>query len=210
MTTICTPIISLDLETTGLDPSKHAPWEIAWRTAIHYENEDVRRLYTVDAHQAFLPVDTAACDPVGLEVGGFWARYNPPPAPWCEVQRRLLASLEGLIDTSRSLWSSANRNVYPTPSAVMNVHLVGAVPQFDHRMLERWLGWSHRHWHYHLIDVETLIAGKFGIRPPFDTAELTRVALGEWDDSHKHEAAADVEWNLAMYAAAYDLTITNL
>lgn len=26
--------------------------------------------------------------------------------------------------------------------------------------------------------------------------------------SHKHEAAADVRWNLAMYAAAYDLTIT--
>ncbi len=206
--TVCTPIISLDLETTGLDPSRHAPWEIAWRTAIHYEHEDERRLYVLDGHRSFLDVGNAACDPVGLDVGGFWSRYVEAPQPWNRVQRRLLDSLEHLIDSSRALWTAANQSVYPIPSAAMNVHLVGAVPQFDHRMLERWLGWSHRHWHYHLIDVETLVAGKFGIRPPYNTDELTRAALGDWDDSHKHEAAADVRWNLAMYAAAYDLTIT--
>lgn len=216
--TVCTPIISLDLETTGLDPSRHAPWEIAWRTAIHAEHNGQRRLHILDAHEAFLDVDSAACDPIGLDVGGFWRRYpqeqsRPAPKPWWEVQRRLLATLDSAVTVARSMWDSVALD--PTPanaseraSACRDVHFVGAVPQFDHRMLERWLGWSHRHWHYHLIDVETLVAGKFGIRPPYNTDELTRAALGDWDDSHKHEAAADVRWNLAMYAAAYDLTIT--
>lgn len=211
--TVCTPIISLDLETTGLDPTKHVPWEIAWTTAIHFEEGSTRELYVTDSCQAFLSgVEGAACDPVGLTVGGFDRRYphanGTGVQPWHVVQRALLAHLDHVVDLAAHRWRETNPNTYPTPGDVYRVHLVGAVPQFDNRMLERWLGWSHSLWHYHLIDVETLIAGRLGIRPPFDTDVMTRLALGDdWDDSRKHEAAADVEWNLALYARAYDLTI---
>lgn len=211
--TICTPIISLDLETTGLDPTKHVPWEIAWTTAIHFEGGTQRELHIYDSYQAFLAgVDDAACDPVGLDVGGFHRRYpqstNTGIRPWHAVQQALVAHLDQVVDAAAHRWREANPNTYPTSADVYRVHLVGAVPQFDNRMLERWLGWSHSLWHYHLIDVETLIAGRLGIRPPFDTDEMTRLALGDdWNDSRKHEAAADVEWNLALYARAYDLAI---
>ena len=206
--TVCTPIISLDLETTGLDPAKHAPWEIAWKTAIHYEDGDDRRLIIRDAMRAMLDVSTAAADPRGLEVGRFWERYDHRELlSWPLVQFHLIRQIEALKDATMKLWRSVNARAFPVPQQCYTVHLVGAVPQFDNRMLERWIGWSHGLWHYHLIDVETLVAGKLGIRPPYDTDELTRRALGEWDDSHKHEAMADVEWDLALYASAYDLTI---
>lgn len=209
--TVCTPIISLDLETTGLDPSRHAPWEIAWQTAIHYEEGDDRLLIRQRTWRAFLDVSSAAADPQGLAVGRFWDRYDGVfTETWASIQRRLIADIEAAKDGAAALWRADNQRTFPVPGQCYQVHLVGAVPQFDNRMLERWIGWSHGLWHYHLIDVETLVAGKLGIRPPFDTDELTRRALGDdWDDSHKHEAAADVAWNLALYAAAYDLTITD-
>ena len=207
--TVCTPIISLDLETTGLDPARHAPWEIAWKTAIHYEDGDDRRLILQRRGRFLLDVANAPADPRGLEVGGFWQRYSQKKVePWPAVQASLIADIEGLKDATMRLWRSVNARAFPVPQQCFTVHLVGAVPQFDHRMLERWVGWLNGLWHYHLIDVETLVAGKLGIRPPYDTDELTRRALGDdWDDSHKHEAMADVDWNLALYASAYDLTI---
>jgi hypothetical protein len=191
------PIISLDTETTGLEPAIHAPWEIAWTTAIH---DTAERTVTLMRRREFtlnLPSDVRT-DPVGLEIGRFAERWSPGLDGWQMVEW-LRVDVDELRDES---FLSADE----APAAV---HFVGAVPQFDHRMLERWLGWSHRLWHYHLIDVETLCAGRFGMTPPFDTVELTQLVLPGWDDSEKHTAAGDVRWNLAMYAAAYDAEVVD-
>jgi hypothetical protein len=60
-------IVYLDCETTGLDPTVHEPWEIA---------------YAVDdgpIHSTFLPLHRfGAANPDALRVGGFHDRYKNP------------------------------------------------------------------------------------------------------------------------------------
>lgn len=61
-------LIFIDLETTGLDPSRHAVWEIAWAD----EDSDVTSF--------MVPLDFAGCDradPEALRIGDFDARYRP-------------------------------------------------------------------------------------------------------------------------------------
>lgn len=190
------PLISLDLETTGLEPGRHAPWEIAWFTAMH--RTDRAELIIADTAQAFLFFD-AACDPAALEISRFWERYPHDASAsthWAVVQARLRNHLAVLRTRA-------------TPD--VPVHLVGTCPQFDHRMLERWLGWNHDLWHYHLIDVETLLAGSHNLPPPYSTEQLTQIMEERldlrWDRANQHEAGRDALWNLHLYAAAYGLRI---
>lgn len=208
-----TPIISLDLETTGLDPSIHGPWEIAWATALHYPT--IREIHVVNRQSWFVSLNgTEALDPIGLAIGGFMERYADPSAhgrrlPWWGIQHQLFEDLAqlrtaGMLDQPYLDGHSDKRVELPA------THLIGACPQFDHRMLERWLGWAHRHWHHHLIDVETLMAGKHEMAPPYNTAEMTRLALGDHPTNpwgRKHEALGDVRWNLELYAHVYDAAL---
>lgn len=200
------PIISLDLETTGLDPDRHGPWEIAWATCLH--DTDRRELRMLSRARYFVSLNgTEQLDPVALRIGGFMDRYAHPSShgkrlPWWAIQHQLLDHLTALNETAAE---PLDDGVHTPPT-----HLVGAVPQFDHRMLERWLGWNHRHWHYHLIDVETLSAGWLGIAPPFNTNDMTIRMLGpNWSNpwGAQHEALADVRWNLELYAKAMSVQL---
>ena len=94
-----TPIISLDLETTGLEPSIHGPWEIAWATALHDVEDGT---VTVLARQRwFVSLNgTEQLDPVALRIGGF-DRYTGLEAagyrlPWWAIQGLLFADLDTL------------------------------------------------------------------------------------------------------------------
>jgi oligoribonuclease (3'-5' exoribonuclease) len=198
------PIISLDLETTGLEPGKHVPWEIAWTTALHRYDDDGDHLIVHNERSFFLTLSQdAVIDPVALKVGGFMERYASATTPrlqWWAVQSELLADIAAIRLAAEN---GNGDNVNPA------THFIGAVPQFDHAMLANWLSWSHRHWHYHLIDVETLAAGHLGIRAPIDTDVLTERLLPGYDSSRKHQAAADVAWNLALYAAVYSAEIVD-
>lgn len=202
-----TPIISLDLETTGLEPDHHGPWEIAWATALHDVEDGT---VTVLGRQSWFVSLTGRerLDPAALRIGGF-DRYTSIEAagrrlPWWAIQGLLFSDLDVLRAAAKESMPYENGHDdtrVPAPP----VHLIGACPQFDHRMLERWLGWAHRHWHYHLIDVETLIAGKHGWAPPYNTETMTLFACGpDWENpwGRKHHALADVRWNLELYAHA--------
>ena len=187
------PLISLDTETTGLDPARHAPWEIGWVTAVH--DTTARTIRPISGRSFFLPIpDDAAVDPYALEVGRFAARYDRENVtPWYGVLGELTADLDGLHDAA----ASAKRE---------QAILLGMVPQFDHRMLERWLGWDHRLWHYHLVDVETLAAGKLGLHPPYSSTEILDWALGtrgrsEFEGSLRHTALGDAAVTLEVYAS---------
>jgi hypothetical protein len=113
-----TPLIFLDCETTGLCPDIHAPWEIAWQTAIH----DGNRLVQVAGYRAVieLSADTiAVADDAALKIGRFEQRYqNPQPSG--EVLSWLQA------DIARVMLRAGTHRV---------PHLVGAVPSFDHAMM---------------------------------------------------------------------------
>lgn len=189
-----TPLIFLDTETTGLCPDIHMPWEIAWQTAIH----DGSTLTPVAAYRAVIELSyDAQCnaDDEALKVGRFEQRYqNPQPSG--EVLSWLQA------DIARVMLRAGTHRV---------PHLVGAVPSFDHAMMcvnhIGWPGFGEGLWHYHLIDVETLAAGKLGIAPPYTSSDLTSALGVTVDDDKIHTAAGDVEWALKMYAAVYDLEI---
>lgn len=189
------PLITLDLETTGLDPTRHAPWEIAWVTALHDTEVSTLTIDRSRSRMLRLPVDFQF-DPMAFRINRYPQRY-----PQASKHDPIVVLTEMVADIGSIAASGA-----PAP-----VHLLGAVPQFDHRMLERWMGWVHGGWHYHLIDVETLLAGSLHMPPPYNTNALT-IAMAEilgieWDSSHMHEAMHDCRWNLHLYAAAYGLRI---
>lgn len=63
-------------------------------------------------------------------------------------------------------------------------------------------------WHYHLIDVEVLAAGKLGVAPPYKSDELAAQFGIVANEDAKHTAAGDVDWTMRLYAAIYGLEIT--
>lgn len=63
MTTLC----YVDVESTGLDPRIHQPYEVAWWR----EDED-------DAHGMWLPHSLEYADPNALAIGNYWERMGGP------------------------------------------------------------------------------------------------------------------------------------
>lgn len=194
-----TPLIFADCETTGLCPDIHVPWEIAWTTAVHRDGVlelNASRVFYVELTERQLRL----ASPAALDIGRFHQRYGVG-----QGQRPI-----GYLDVVMILQAdtfNVSRQVEGEPLP----HLVGAVPSFDHNMLcHQWLGWpdfGEGLWHYHLIDVETLAAGKLNLPPPYSSSELT-AALGiQVDESTKHTAAGDCNWAIQMYAAVYDLEV---
>lgn len=85
-------------------------------------------------------------------------------------------------------------------------HLVGAVPSFDAAFLTRLLRQSGLQpaWHYHLVDVEALAAGKLGIEPPWDTRKLAAaLGIAELPADVVHTALGDARWAKAIYEAVF-------
>jgi len=84
-------------------------------------------------------------------------------------------------------------------------HLVGAVPSFDAIWLEQFLleNALRADWHYHLVDVEALAAGRLGIAPPWDSDAISALlGLQRMDFGARHTAIGDARWARAMYLAA--------
>lgn len=84
-------------------------------------------------------------------------------------------------------------------------HIVGAVPSFDTIRLERLFrrfGFAPA-WHYHLVDVEALAAGKLGIAPPWDSEKLSR-KLGI-EPTERHTALGDARWAKVIYETVLGL-----
>jgi hypothetical protein len=190
-----TPLIFLDTETTGLRPDIHTPWEIAWVTALH----DGGSLEVI--HRRTMMVDISAtrldeADNVALDIGRFAERWtDADKIPQDLILRQMRADLGVLRQKTGQI-----------------AHLVAAVPSFDHAMIcNNWTGWpgfGEGLWHYHLIDVEILAAGRLGVEPPYSSSDLTAAMNVTVDEASKHTAMGDVEWAMALYAAVYDLEVT--
>ena len=80
-------------------------------------------------------------------------------------------------------------------------HVVGAVPNFDTERIAIQLASFNLKpfWHYHLIDVENLIAGRLAIAPPWDSDELSRKIGVDPDRFERHTALGDAMWAREIY-----------
>jgi hypothetical protein len=196
-----------DTETTGLDPERHQVWEVA---VIVDGTEHVWQQYLWQPSQA--EPDWSGVDPWVLDNTGIRERYDHASAvTWQETALNLRDLVTGR-------------------------HLVGACPWFDSERLHRiWLryagmwrpdepgapGRAHP-WHYHLIDVETLIVGYVqseeqgwgltdDLEPtrlddvhhdfPWDSEDLSRWVGVEPNDFDRHTALGDARWAKACFEA---------
>jgi DNA polymerase III epsilon subunit-like protein len=201
----------IDTETTGLDPDKHAIWEVALITPNGSE------------HVWQFPVDEIASDPFALNIGRYWDRrwgtdndvkyhdavYNAHD----RAARRKNFPDEGLAIQPTADWCRYFRDL------TAGCHLAGAVVSFDEERLRRLLhkfGVLHR-WHYHLIDVEALTAGylagcsvssRAAIKatgmpvphePPWNSDALSEALGVDPDDFDRHTALGDARWARAIY-----------
>ena len=79
--------------------------------------------------------------------------------------------------------------------------IVGAVPDFDARHLARFLR-QHQQagtWHYHLVDVETLAAGRLRRPPPWNFDSLLAEFGLAYDETERHTALGDARMVRDLY-----------
>lgn len=169
----------VDTETLGLDPDRHAIWEVG--LILSDGTHDSELLWQIHLSDAQI----AHGDPVGMKIGRFKDRYKGQAATDVrEFLSRFLNYTEGC-------------------------HLVGAVPSFDEERLRRLaiLHGFWPKWHYHLIDVEAMAVGALaqrGITPPLpwksdDLTALLGVEPVSAED--RHTALGDARWAKRIYDA---------
>lgn len=85
------------------------------------------------------------------------------------------------------------------------IHLVGNVTSFDEERLRKLLRmWRQTPmWHYHVVCVENLIAGRMGIQPPWKSKELSEM-MGVPVPEDQHGALPDARWARDMYDAVFN------
>jgi DNA polymerase III epsilon subunit-like protein len=178
-------VIFVDCETTGLDHNQHEMWEVA----LIDGQTGTSVIYYLDAIKAHAERHTKP-DPGAFRVNRFYERVE---------QIRLERG-------GKDFWNDPEVTAREIAVLTSRKHLVGACVDFDAGFLRTFLA---RYtlapaWHYHLIDVEALAAGKLGLLPPWKSIDLCR-ALGVEtpDEKHAHTAMADALCAKATYEAIY-------
>lgn len=161
--------VFLDSETTSLDRRTRQIWDLAY--IVRAEGEQDRE------EQFFFNVSLKDADPMSLKIGGYYDRH---PEPYSEYGGFLFQETEVLKKVAEDLRDAT---------------IVGAVPSFDEETLAKEL-WSALHlqptWHYHLIDIETLVAGRLGLAPPWNYDRIIEAAgLPPIKDEDRHTAIGD-------------------
>lgn len=197
--------VFIDTETTGLDPDRHAIWEVALITPDGNE------------HVWQFPVDEMSADPFALDIGRYWDRRwsddNDVPVLTAiygaheRRSRRKNFPDEGRAIRPSRVWAQHFRDL------TAGCHLAGAVVSFDEerlRRLLRSLGVLPR-WHYHLIDVEALAVGYLMREPvragfdgsmlPWKSDELSAELDVTVSEEDRHTALGDAKWAMRVYDA---------
>lgn len=125
-----------------------------------------------------LPINPGNASEQALETNGYYARRNE----LLEIQHTREEAAEIVRDALQGHVFIANN------------------PSFDAAFLSRLLrdfGYGPS-WHYHLVDIKSLVAGYFGVAPPWNTAKIAELANVPLP-ADAHTALADAQWNLAVY-----------
>jgi hypothetical protein len=176
-----------DVETTGLDVRRHECWEVGAIVRTFSEGVDDKDYEDVE-HHWFLPINLDKADLIALNIGRYFERH-----PW------------GAFATAKTSKDVANETAFAREfmQLSMGAHIVGAVPNFDTEFLKPILYRNNciPAWHYHLICVENLVAGRLGIHPPWKSSDLSDLMGIKVNEEDKHTALGDARWARDMYDA---------
>lgn len=173
----------VDLETTGLDPEVHEPWEVALKTFVL--DPEAGTLDRRDTYTAFPVHSLATASSDALRLTSYYDR----------------------VRRDDTVFTATEEVAHEVAVRTAGHHLVGAVPSFDAAFLNRMLrdnGLAPA-WHYHLMDVEAIAVGATGWRGPWKSDDLSKRLGVDPERFPRHTAMGDVDWAVAMFAAALSL-----
>lgn len=175
-----TTLVFLDAETTSLRPDRRA-WEIAF-ILRKPDQPDEEHTWFIDERD----LDLAGADLGSLRIGQFHDRHP------------------GYGDTTSDTISERDA-LELLEADTRGATIVGAVPNFDtevlgNRMRAQGLCPS---WHYHLVDVETLAAGRLRLQPPWDFDYLLDAFELKYNEADRHTALGDARMVRDLYDAVY-------
>lgn len=183
-------LVSLDLETTGLDPRIHVPYEVGMIHRDLSEGGEVERVFWLD----LTPEEIAAADPTALAVGDYHQRLG-------EVNPVSRVPVTGRAEFAAHLVSLLDDNA-----------IIGCGPAFDTSMLSAWIAHNGdpslpvRPWHHQLLDVLAFAAGALGEPWPLRKGLSLDSSLKLSPlDGAKHTVLGDCRWNFAVYDASLAL-----
>lgn len=184
----------VDIETLGLDPTRHTLFEIAvaqdWGEPTSFWIEPS-------------PDELSRADSGALRLTDFYARRTKAQdrTSWGEMDDQISGWCHGDVHVN---WGSRSGFAYAL-AAHLTDHIAGNCISFDALRIETWLRYhgTAPRWHYHLVDVEAYAAGVLGLEPPWKSKEISE-ALGVLVPVDQHQAAADVIWSQALYRGAKD------
>jgi hypothetical protein len=216
-------VVFVDTETTSLDRHRRRIWEVG--LIRHEDGQRAELQFFID------PIDLSDADPASLRIGRFYERH-----PWGVK----LSNTEVTAEAYEEMYGHVPMLLSPALAAVKiaewthGAHLIGAVPSFDEESMAALLREHNQapSWHYHLVDIENMMAGfllgevrtwaKVGtvvhggvdgdersaqqLLPPWESVALGQqlgIGISERD---RHTALGDARWAercwLAMYGEA--------
>mgnify|MGYP001603489745 CR=1 FL=1 len=169
-------LVFLDTETTGLDPTRHEVWEIA----IIEADSDAMHHWIVSVQ------DLLSADPDALRVNKYYERlFNPP-------------------EKSLSIQTPTFALAIEIATLLLNKTIIGNKPSFDTAFLDAFLRRQGvvPAWNRSLVCVKSLVGGKLGLEPPYDTKKIAE-AIGVPLPKYAHTARADATWVRDVYHKIY-------
>lgn len=189
----------VDIETTSLNrPFQDFPaevWEVGLVVRIDIEN----RPHSDNdlEYRWYLPVTLQGADPESLAIGRFYERH-PSQTGKGKITSHAVFAQE---------FHSALMEGFDEGGS--KPHLVGNVVSFDEERLAHFLyesGPPYNQnlywlpWHYHIVDVESMVAGRLGLQPPWKSEDLmSRLGIPLPED--RHDALVDARWARDIYDA---------
>jgi DNA polymerase III epsilon subunit-like protein len=177
-------IVSLDLETTGLDSRVHRLWEIG---IVSNDGEKM--------HYHVPPSNFVMAQPEALQISGFYDRFTWPEG----ADAHDLRSVHYRADSDNAPYDLVNKLEVAVGigEVTAGATILGACPQFDTAFLATFLyehglapAWKHR-----LLDLGSYCAGAWGVQEPLSTKTIEE----RYPNPDKHNAFADAAWNLEVY-----------
>ena len=193
-----TKLLFLDTETTGLNLDRCEIWEIG--AIARTEAGDVEYCWQIRP-------TLVDAEPNGLRIGRYYERLHDDLHGAKPGTARRIVHPRGIPGDGQTYAHVSAGEVTAELSRLLDgAYLVGAVPWFDERFLQRFLrdnGQAATN-HYHLVDCETLAAGRLGVAPPWDFDYLLAAFGLEYDEADRHTALGDARMARDLYDAVLD------